>query len=243
MSYQSRAAIVLAPAILLLFSLAAVGQTGPNKDRTVAGNSSSAHRRDPTRSGSRGVQANAARKLPFEESVIIYYKVPGKASASSNPPDPAPDAKSGEVKSEEPKKRRADSAMASANNPAKPSRQAIRVDMGVDLQPVIIYYGAYRVAAVAKSLDANTKPGAEGPLIRNASSESSLPKTGSILAKRSASRSNAVSPGSIRVAEQSRPAESALDARNEILPPNLNTNLEDALPAVGKQPLSEPIVT
>ncbi|HJS51905.1 MAG TPA: hypothetical protein VJ781_08400, partial [Pyrinomonadaceae bacterium] len=96
MSYQSRAAIVLAPAVLLLFSLAAVGQTGPNKDRTVAGNSSSAHRRDPTRSGSRGVQANAASKLPFEESVIIYYKVPGKTSASSDPPDPAPDAKSSE---------------------------------------------------------------------------------------------------------------------------------------------------
>src|SRR6187399_547660 len=78
MSYHLRAPIVFAPALVLISFLTAAGQTNSNLDRTLSANTSSVDRRGRTRAVTRTAQ------LPFEQSVIIYYKGPGKTSTQSN---------------------------------------------------------------------------------------------------------------------------------------------------------------
>ncbi|HVQ56198.1 MAG TPA: hypothetical protein VMS29_05545, partial [Pyrinomonadaceae bacterium] len=64
MSYQLRAPIVFAPALVLISFLTAAGQTNSNLDRTLSANTSSVDRRGRTRT--------RTAQLPFEQSVIIY---------------------------------------------------------------------------------------------------------------------------------------------------------------------------
>lgn len=249
MFYQScTARTVLGSAVFFLSFLPAVGQTDSNKDRTASGNTNSAVRRDRTQSRSRGGRANAAVKLPFEQSVIIYYKGPGKTSATiapSKPPVSTPPTDQATRKGGGPQKQLNYTAVPLAAQPAT-LRLPRRTDTTAGLQPVIIYYRTYEPAAIVRSpvprpVSPNVKPAAPASRIKNESAANPSPGIKPKQATQPAGPSIPVSSGPAPLAERPKPTDVTPGVGNEIPPTNAEAKLNETLSAAPKPP-PEPVV-
>jgi len=246
MSYQfSTARTVLGPAIFLLSLLPVAGQNDSNKDRMASENTDSAVRRQRAQSASRDVQAKPAVKLPFEQSVVIYYKVRGKTSAtinSSNPPVVMPPTDTAVKKGEDPQKELTDAVPSAARQGML--RLPRRANTSANLEPRIIYYRAYGPAAAAKGpelqlVESNLKP-PPASVIKNEAAANPSPTTGPKQETHVIRSSNTVPSGPDRIAERPKPTDENETVGEEISPPSAKAKLNETLAAVPK-PLPGPI--
>ena len=237
--------MVLASATFLFSFLPAIGQTDPDKDRTLSRNTNSADRRHATRSVSRSARAGLTSKLPFEQSVIIYYNGSGRTPASSKPAVSTSRTDPAIRKSEDPKKQPIGTALFSADQPVKQTGPPRRADTVADLQPVIIYYGTYRPSVRSseeKLPDPNVKPAAATSLIRDESKAANLSlRTAPEPAMRPVIPPSALSSDPPGGKEQPEPKDGTRNVSEDILgPSNLVASSKETRATGPKQHLSKP---